>query len=194
MNGSEFSSRVTPPELVTWKYICTNKNRSYLTLIKNDNAHHSSSCVLPKGLQICNITLTSNDHCMRGEHFQTELYGISVANTYLADISLIGLPHRLLMSIPPMATAAPRAATATVPAAAFFALRCSLSSFPSIHARCNSAAARLSGLLLRMASHRRLCIYLKEEERWLDIVPIEIDGFHRSCRNETSTNGTKKSS
>mmetsp|Transcript_39024 Transcript_39024/g.79885 ORF Transcript_39024/g.79885 Transcript_39024/m.79885 type:complete len:126 (-) Transcript_39024:125-502(-) len=55
-----------------------------------------------------------------------------------------------------MATATPRAATAAVPAAAFFALRCSASSAASIQARCNSAAARLSGLLRRIASHRRL--------------------------------------
>lgn len=70
--------------------------------------------------------------------------------------SLASQLHLLLMSIPPIATAAPRAATATVPAAAFLALRCSLSSFPSIHAKCNSAAARLSGLLRKIASHRRL--------------------------------------
>lgn len=64
--------------------------------------------------------------------------------------------HRLLINIPPMATATPRAATAAVPAAAFFALRCSASSAASMHDRCNSAAALLSGLLRRIASHRRL--------------------------------------
>ena len=123
---------------------------------------------------------------MRGEHFQTKALWNSVANTYLTDIaywSASPLAHEHTAN----GNRSPEGGNGDSPGSSL--LRSPLFSlFLSI----NTRQMQLScGPTIRLAPQNGLApssVYLKEEERWL-----EIDGLHRSCTNERNIKAPKKS-